>query len=144
MLPNSAVQPTSIHRDTGGVLLFADALKQYPDARLVVYNRVSTYSQAGKGKVRLEEKTSAIYRVIWELAPNFPLRASVRGIEEGKLSKPRPALHRAMKAARDYRGPAILVTSDLSRLIRSEDYHRQTNPDAWPTLEEFALLREMT
>lgn len=129
---------------TEDILHLPEALGRYPDHGIYVYNRVSSYDQAGKGKLKLEEKTRAVVEKVRELAPG-KLRAIISGIEEGKLSKPRrKLLDAAERAAKGWRGPMMLVASDLSRFIRSEDYDRRINIDARPTPDEFARLRAMT
>ena len=65
-----------------------------------------------------------------------------RGVEQGYMSVKRPALNAATLIAR--RLGAIIVAIDLSRFIRAEAYCHLTNREAWPTPEEFALLRKMT
>jgi hypothetical protein len=135
--------------NVGGILHLPVALERYPDYGFVVYNRVSSWSQAGKGKVKLQEKTDAVFHQVRKRAPGRVRRMPFFGVEEGKLSSARPKLLAAARYATDpynirHRGPMFLVASDLSRLIRSEDYHRRTNPDAWPTPEEFAEFRQMT
>jgi hypothetical protein len=117
---------------------------RYPDLGIAVYNRMSSYPQAGKGKVKLEATTYALDREIRRLAPGKVRRAPFFGVEEGKLSKHRPilleAVEYAARAATRRGGPVILVAGDLSRFIRSEAYHRWKNPEAWPTPEEFDAL----
>jgi hypothetical protein len=83
-MPPNPPSTTSSIRDTGGILHLAVALEQHPDASLVIYNRVSSYSQAGAGKVKLEEHTIAIYRAVRGLTENRPFRAMIRGVEGGK------------------------------------------------------------
>jgi hypothetical protein len=138
-------------RICGGILHLPDAVERYPGAGLVVYNRVSSWSQAGKRKPKegiygelLENKTHAIVTEVLKLDPRNKLRFISRGIEKGKVSSPRPQLLRAAKFAACQHKPMIIVASDLSRFIRSESYHHQKNPEAQPTPEEFARLHEMT
>lgn len=124
----------------GTVLHLPDALQMYPECGIEFYNRNSSWGQAGKGKTKLHEKTYAAVDEVRKLAP-LKLRRIVQGVEEGKLSKPRPKLRDAVGYAKK-RG-LMIVTIDLSRLIRPESYCRQTNPEAWPTHEEFDQLSEM-
>lgn len=116
-------------------------------------NRVSTYPQAGRDKVDLHAKTDAVTMDYWRMAPPTKpwslfsppeLPEIFSGIEEGKLSKPRPILEAAVRYCRQQDRPMILIASDLSRFIRSERYHRQNNPDVWPTDAEFQRFRELT
>lgn len=134
-------------RNVGGILHLPDALERYPDAHLVVYNRVSSYSNVGKGKVKLDEKTYAVSDVVRGMAPGR-VRMIARGVEEGKLSKPRPSLTRAVKFVAHWSAtrhkPIILVAPYLSRWIRSEDYHRLDNPQAPLAAADFARLHEVT
>jgi hypothetical protein len=134
-------------RFTGGVFQFSEALERYPDAAsIVLYYRVSSWGQAGKGETKLEDKTHAVIIEVLRLARD-KLRRIVRAVEEGKLSKPRRKLLAAIEYARAYqkasRSRVILVTGDLSRFIRAESYHRVKNREARPTPEEFAKLRAM-
>jgi hypothetical protein len=108
---------------------------------LVLYNRVSSYGQAGKGKPKLQEKTAAVVAKIHKLAPGRLLE-TFDGVEEGKLSKRRTHLRRAVEYAKERR--AILVAGDVSRFIRSEQFCHVNNVEARPTLEEFARFRAMT
>lgn len=124
----------------GTILHLPDALKMYPECGIEFYNRNSSWGQAGKGKTKLHEKTYAAVNEVRKLAP-LKLRRIVQGVEEGKLSRRRPKLRDAVGYAKQ-RG-LMLVTIDLSRFIRSESYCRQTNPEAWPTHEEFDQLSEM-
>jgi hypothetical protein len=116
-------------------------LARCPERKLIVYNRVSEWSNAGPGKCLLEEKTSAVYRAMRDVTDR-PLLAVVQAVEEGKRTKPRRALLRAAEKAR--KREAIVVTSDLSRLLRAAAYHRGTNHDVWPTPEEFQWLHDYT
>jgi len=148
--------PTSIlheRRATGGILYAPDAVRLFPEAKHVIYNRVSTWSQAGAGKAKLREKTRSVNLDYWRIAP--PTRAFslfdppegpevFHGVEEGKLSKNRKAFVKAIRYCREQEGPTILFASDLSRFIRSERYHRQRTPNVWPTDAEFQRLREIT
>jgi hypothetical protein len=118
-----------------------EAVKRYPDRGIVLYNKVSSYSQAGRGKVLLEEKTQAIADIVRMLAPG-KLKRIVRAIEDGRLRYPRPGLKDAATYAKQHN--CILVAGDLSRLIRAQSYSRTTNRNAWPASEEFARLRKLT
>jgi len=125
--------------ETGGVLPLAEALTRYEDSRIVLYHRVSGRKQGASGKI--DEKTAAVYREMRKVTDRRLVRV-VCAVEEGKLSTPRPALREAASVAAE-RG-CLLVTVDLSRLIRAEAYDRQRNRDAWPTVAEFGGLRELT
>lgn len=127
--------------DTGGILYFPEALRLYPEARIVIYNRVSSRNQAGRKCEKLEAKTDSIVREVRRLAP-LRLRRIVRAVEEGKLSTPRPLLVETCKSAWEL--GAMVVAPDLSRFLRSEAYSRRTNRNAWPTEEEFCRMRELT
>lgn len=130
-------------RDTGGILHLPDALKMYPDVGIVLLPRVSGPSQASNGK--LDQKTFALYDECKKMAPEARVLFISRGVEEGKLSVPRPGLERAVQEiVTSRRGAKIILASDMSRFIRSESYCRQKNWDVWPTPEEFNRLREMT
>ncbi|MBY0458486.1 MAG: hypothetical protein K2V38_14195, partial [Gemmataceae bacterium] len=123
-------------RDTGDVEALADALARQPQAGLVVYHRCSTHSQAGTGLTRLHAKTAAVVEQVQGSAPGRVVEV-VQGVEEGRLSARRRHLDRAVERVLRERQPTLLVAIDLSRFLRSEDYHRQANPEAWPTAEEF-------
>ena len=86
----------SAGENCGGILHLPVALDRYPEAGIVIYNRVSSWGQAGKGKVKLEKKTNAIVDEVHVLAPG-KLRHTARGIEEGKLSNKRPTLLKVAK-----------------------------------------------
>jgi hypothetical protein len=131
----------SAPQGNGGILKFADAVLEHPDKGVVVYNRVSTWSQAGKGKAKLIEKTDALVAEVRQLGGKGRLRRIVRAVEEGKLSEPRRALISACEDARKWR--AIVVAGDLSRFLRAGDYNRRTNRNAWPTEHEFAALKHL-
>jgi hypothetical protein len=133
------------------VLPLAAAVGRHPDADLVLYNRCSSWGQAGRGKAELAAKTRAVYRAVRAAAPDRPLRAIVSGVEEGRVLDPanprrhlRDAAGRAAGFAARTGRPVILVAADLSRFIRAAAYHRVTNPEAGPTAAEFARLRELT
>jgi hypothetical protein len=126
---------------TGGVQHLPEALKRYPDRGIVLYNKVSSYSQAGRGKVLLEEKTQAVAAIVRMLAPG-KLKRIVRAIEDGRLRYPRPGLIDAATYAKAHN--CILVAGDLSRFIRAQSYSRTKNRNAWPASEEFARLRKLT
>jgi hypothetical protein len=135
-------------RDAGGFLQLLDALQGNPDAILLVLNRVSFWDQAGRGKVNLQEKTDAVVAEVRKLAPDNLLLLVGQGVEEGKLSKPRPTLVEladfTWQVNAVSKGGAILVASDLSRFLRSEAFDHITNREAWPTPEEFAKFHKMT
>jgi len=136
--------PTIIaFHDVGGVLHLPVALQRFPEARLVCYNRVSTWSNAGPGKHLLEEKTAALYRAVRQITDRRSHHIE-HGIEPGQvtISGWRPCLRRAATEARQC--GAILVTMDLSRFIRAMAYSRTQNRNAWPTAAEFAKLHELT
>lgn len=119
-----------------------EATSRLPEANLTVYNRVSSWGQAGKGKAQLEEKTNAILISVDEVAPDKLEHEPFFGVEKGYMSTPRKTLLEAVEYAANHN--LILVASDLSRFIRSESYCRRTNREAFPTHEEFARLQEMT
>lgn len=147
-MPQSrSIPQMSEARKANEILHFPDALEHYPDALLFVYNRVSSYSNAGKDKVKLDEKTYAVSDQVCRMAPGR-VRMIASGVEEGKLSKRRPTLIRAVESATRWSArrhqPVILVASFLSRWIRSEDYHRLDNPEAPLTDADIARLHEVT
>lgn len=125
---------------TGGVWELPDASAIYPARDFALYNRVSSWGQAGKGKTELTEKTEAVRRAMLNVVGDpARVRCIFQGIEEGKLSeRPQKLLEAAEYAARNR---LILVASDLSRFIRSESFCHLTNLNAWPSQEEFACLR---
>jgi hypothetical protein len=127
--------------NVGEILHLPDALKRYPDKGIVLYNRVSSWGQAGKGKVRLEEKTDVVQRALRKIAGYGKLKWIVPVVEYGKMSATRPGLRRVIKGARE-RG-LIVCAPDVSRFIRSEAYDRRTNNNAEPTPDEIALLLRM-
>jgi len=140
-------------RTFGAVLHLPDALKLFPEAGHAIYNRVSTDSQAGKSRVKLQAKTDAVHEAYRHVVPPPPFRlfsppteapVIFQGVEEGKLSKRRKTLSEAVRYCLNQDTQMILVASDLSRLIRSELYHRQKNPHVRPTQDEFQQLRERT
>jgi hypothetical protein len=139
--PISIVPEDVAERDCGGILHLPDALERYPKKDLLLYNRVSSWGQAGKGKEKLVDKTHAVYLALRNVTARR-LRRTSRGVEEGKLSEPRTKLVEAAEYATGY--GSILVASDLSRFIRSEAYCHETNREAWPTPGEFARLHEIT
>jgi hypothetical protein len=109
---------------------------------LVLYNRVSTGSGAGRGQEKLRAKTYAVEDQIQAMTDRR-IRRLVYVIEKGKLSARRPGLIDAADSASHRR--AILVAPDLSRFIRSEAYDRLTEKrHAWPTEAEFDRLHEVT
>lgn len=126
----------------GGVLPLAAELERVPDARIVVYHRVSSYGQAGRGKCKLEQNTSAVVGAVQTAAPGRH-RTTVQGVEEGRLTCPRKALARAVRHA-SCLPKGMIVAADVSRFIRAGNYDRRTNSEAIPTPEEFARLREFT
>jgi hypothetical protein len=126
---------------SGGVFHLPEALSQFPNAAITLYNRVSSHSQAGPAKARLGEKTHAIVSGIRELAPG-KVKAIFQGIEKGGLTVLRPVLIEAAADAR--RRGGILVAADLSRFVRAKSYSRTANRDACPTQSEFRRLRKLT
>ena len=143
----------SDRKETGGILHLPEALRLFPEAGHTISNRVSTFSQAGPGKVKLAEKTHAVFADYWRIAPptqpwslfSPPEVPEVfQGVEEGKLSKRRRVLEAAVRYCREQDRLMILIASDLSRFIRPEACHRQRNPDVWPTPAEFEKLRKIT
>ena len=129
------------------ILHLPEALDLHPDAHIIFYNRVTSWSNAGKGKTKLDEKTYAISDAIRRMAPGR-VRMIARGVEEGKLSKPRPTLIKAVEGAKRHstrlHKPVFLCAPYLSRWIRSEDYHRLDNPEAPLTDSDLARLHEFT
>lgn len=133
---------TIITDTAGGILHLPKALARYPESKIVVYHRCSSWGQAGKEKIKLIERSDRVQDEVRAKAPNKLKRVAIYGVEEGKLSVKRPKLIEAAKYASQHK--LILVSADLSRFIRAEAYSRRTNREAVPTIEEFALLREMT
>jgi len=129
----------SAGENCGGILHLPDALERYPEAGIAIYNRVSSWGQAGKGKAKLVEKTDTIVKEVLMFAPG-KLRHTVQGVEEGKPSAKRPKLLEAAEVAREH--GLILVASDLSRFLRSEAYDRRKNHEVKPTPEEVTEFRE--
>ncbi len=82
ILPDSA----GSKRNAGGILWLPEALKLYPNCGLVLCNRVSSWDQAGKGKVDLQAKTKAVQDAVEKLAPGR-IQLVVEWVGEGKLSK---------------------------------------------------------
>jgi hypothetical protein len=129
---------------TGGIRHFADVFKNNPTVGFILYHRVSSREQGGKHRAKLEAKTNAIFAVVEKLAGNAPIKTFC-GVEEGRLSTPRQTLVRACELATAFRPMGlVVVAADLSRFIRSEVYDRRKNPEAVPTLGEFAQLRDLT
>jgi hypothetical protein len=108
---------------------------------IVPYNRVSGRAQAGRRKVKLEQKTEPLVAAIRKRFP-FRVRTVVQGVETGKLADPRPYLLEAAEYAKKH--GCIIVASDLSRFIRAQSYHRRKNPEAVPPMEEMDRLGIMT
>jgi hypothetical protein len=134
--------PGDATRDTGGVLHLPDALALYPELRLVLYARVSSWGQAGKEKAKLVAQSYAVADEIRQRQAAEKMLRFVREVKEGKLSIPGRRLVEAAEYAR--KCGAMIVAADLSRFVRSESYCRRTNRDAWPTADEFTRLRELT
>jgi hypothetical protein len=137
----------STDRSAGNILHLPDALRQHPDALFGMYNRVSGYHQSGLGKAKLQQKNQILFAGFRAYCKAKVLFGRY-GIERGKLSNPRPNLDAIVEegqstAQRSGRA-VIVVSTDLSRFIRAEDYHRPTNPEAWPTAAEFAELEQRT
>jgi DNA invertase Pin-like site-specific DNA recombinase len=120
------------------------AFKAYPGRGTVIYNRVSSREQAGRGRVKLDEKTLALFREVRRLAPERRRWALIGAIEPGKLLDPdsRPELLRATDRAEE-RG-AILVAWDPNRFLRAAAYDHETNRNARPTPDDFQMLHELT
>jgi hypothetical protein len=66
----------------GGILLLSTALERHPNCGLILYNRMSSYSRAGPGLVKLKAATDA-RAAIRALAPDNPVCAVISGIEVG-------------------------------------------------------------
>jgi hypothetical protein len=150
-VPTSLILPHDARaaRDCGGVVLSLYEFDgNYASSRqdFLFYNRVTSRQQAGpksEGMPKLKAKTAALRAEAERLVPGRILHDPVfQDQEAGKLSDPRRCLVAAAAfAAED--GLALLAP-DLSRFLRSEDYHRTKNPEAWPTPGEFGRLRELT
>jgi hypothetical protein len=123
------------------ILPFAEAIRNYADNRIILYNRVSSWGQAGPDKVKLEAKTKPVIQAVMKAAPKR-LYGLVLAVEEGQIGALRRHLQIAVHWALEQK--CILVAPDLSRFIRAEAYNRRTNRNAFPTAEEFAQLRERT
>jgi hypothetical protein len=127
--------------EVGSILHLPEALEMYPDHKIEIYSRVSSWGQAGPSQIRLKEKTEAVANEVGSLAPG-KLRRIVQDIGEGRLTIPRSKLMDAARYAK--RKNCILVASDLSRFVRSVNYSRTKNRHAWPTKEEFERLAKLT
>lgn len=123
-----------------GIAYWPDIARRHPGLNFVVYHRNSERSQAGPGKRKLFMNAHAIARQASQDADGIEPFGVFAGVERGQMSRPRPVFDEAVEAARRHK--AVLVVADLSRLIRSEAYHRRLNPDALPTAAEFLLLFE--
>jgi hypothetical protein len=111
-----------------------------------IFNRVSTYKGAGKGKEKLAEKTLTVLADVLTVIgdrPHVRVRDIEKGVEKGQMSKPRPHLTRLIEDLRKWDGRKIVVARDLARFIRAEAFD-ENNLEARPTPEEFDLLREMS
>jgi hypothetical protein len=119
------------------------AFKAYPGRGTVIYNRVSTREQAGRGKAKLMEKTW-LFDDVKRRAPDRRRYAVIDAIETAQLSDPdaRPELLRATRYAEERK--AIIVVWDWTRLFRPAAYHPKTNRNARPTPEDFRMLHELT
>lgn len=127
--------------EMGGIWHLPDFLKAHPDKGLVIYNRVSSWSQAGGDQTTLRAKTEAIVSAIRASAPERRVWV-FQGVEGGKLTHPRPIIVDAAKCANE--NNCGMAACDLARLIRAADYSRTENRYAWPTAEEFERLHELT
>jgi hypothetical protein len=127
---------------TSVIIHLPDALTNDPASRLAIYHRCSTRGQAGKGKEALIERSRIVMDEIRKAAPGKLKHTPFYGVEEGKLSKKRPALVEAANYAKEH--SLILVAADLSRFVRSEAYDRRTNHNAVPTEAELRQLHELT
>jgi hypothetical protein len=58
--------------------------------------------------------------------------------ESGKMKSPRKGFRRAVERAKHH--GAVIGAANLSRLIRAEAYHSETNREAMPTAEEIDAL----
>jgi hypothetical protein len=128
---------------TGGniIISLTDALARLPGAStfIIGYTRASSHGQAGPGRVLLAERADDLAEEIEQLAPG-KLVTVVTGIEKGTVSTPRPTLREvAALAARLPGGPHILCAPYRTRLLRAA-----RDRAAWPTAQEFALLRQAT
>src|SRR5262245_59995619 len=110
----------------GCILPLEVALSRNQSGDIVVYNRASTWSQAGCGKAKLDAKTQAVVREVRSRAPGR-VRKVVSGIEKGQLSEGRPYLLQAIEFACSLPG-SMIVAADLSRFIRAASYDRRKRP----------------
>ena len=125
------------------------ALKEYGDRGIVLYNRVSTRSQAGpvsEGRPLLRAKTEDVRRAVAEIFDEDRIKAVVDGVEEGHVLDPRNPRKHLKRAVAETRKERILISSDVARYIRAMafDHTDPTNREATPAAEEWAKLDEMT
>lgn len=128
---------------TGNIKSFEEMAAEQSDLNVIIYNRTSNRSQAGKGNVKLKEKTESLCREVEELLDPYRIVGVVQKVERGKVDSKRPCLEQAVSLAEQQDNP-VIVTYELTRFIRALDYDRIKNNQAWPTKEEFDKLHRLT
>jgi transposase len=112
----------------------------------VIYARVSTYDQArydqSRGWLAIMEQTDDVIEAMQATAPHCRILGTAGGIEVGQIIGPRFRLDDAVGMARAHGCP--ILAWDASRFLRANSYCRQTNPEAKPTPNEWALLAKKT
>ncbi len=132
-----------VARPASGVLHLPEALGRYPERGIVLYNRNSSYAQAGRGKCKLHAKTAAFAKDVEPAAAGRTVLAVFDGVELGHLwGCARKKLVEAGEFTRRHLG--ILVAPDLSRFGRPLVYSRTTNRNARMGPADYARLRELT
>lgn len=119
------------------ILHLPDALNLHTSNKVVAYCRVSEATQVSNGSLDRQKATER--QAIKDSGGR--LTAFVYGHEYGKMSADRRHLRIAIASAR--RHSAILCATDVSRLVRSEAFDKQTNRLADPTPEEIERLLAM-
>jgi hypothetical protein len=125
------------------IIHIREALERYAERGIVLYSRVSSYEQAGRGKGKLHAKTAAFRKEVEQVAPGRTVLGVFDGVELGQLwGCPRKTLVGAGAFAVLHDG--ILVAPDLSRFGRPLAYSRTNNRDATMGPADLARLRELT
>lgn len=148
-VPNAIINPVP---RTSGIWHLPEALQRFPGAKALVYYRLSSRSQAGNGREKLQAATDLLVAEVSKVME--VVHAPFFGIEQGKLSTPRPKLREAATYAarmRDRGVAVIIVTDEASRFIRSESYDTrpqdlfsEQSKDARLSPDESVRLAEFT
>ena len=120
-------------------------LSSVPHARgLVVYHRVTTSVQAGskkKGWPKLRAAAWDVHRQIDSAYPGRIVGEPFYDVGSGRVTTHKPNLVEASIFAKE--NDLTLVASELSRLLRADDYDEHDNFHATPKPEEYQALRKV-